>query len=158
VDDEIHAWLGRLTAKTPNVTLIFDCCHSGTVTRGAVPQAAGRVRWVEPDLRRPAWKPTAAGRRGAEPDGPGEGAPAGPAPVVLTACRSGETSHEVELGGESERSQGALSCLLVRALTAAAPDATWASLFETVAAQVTELYPDQHPQIEGPAERGLFER
>ena len=32
-DKEIHAWLERLTAVTDNVTLIFDSCHSGGVTR-----------------------------------------------------------------------------------------------------------------------------
>lgn len=29
-DDELHAWLLRVTEATPYVTLIFDCCHSGT--------------------------------------------------------------------------------------------------------------------------------
>src|SRR5215213_3056481 len=30
-DDEIYLWLLRLTARTPFVTLIFDCCNSGTI-------------------------------------------------------------------------------------------------------------------------------
>jgi uncharacterized caspase-like protein len=151
VDDEIHAWLGRLTARTPNVTLIFDCCHSGTITRGA-----GRVRGVEPDLRRPAGQPVPA-RRGTAGGAVPSGEAAPPLHILLTACLSGETSHEVELG-EGGESRGALSCLLVRALTAAAPDATWNSLFETVAPQVTAIYSDQHPQIEGQGERRLFGR
>jgi hypothetical protein len=151
LDDEIHAWLDRLTARTSNITLIFDCCHSGTITRGAI-LGTGRVRGVEPDLRRPA-----APRGAVEGPAPSGGMNAGSAPVLLTACLADETSHEVELG-EGGRSQGALSCLVVRALTAAAPEATWESLFAAVAPQVTALYPDQHPQIEGPATRGLFER
>jgi hypothetical protein len=160
LDDEIHAWLGRLTARTSNVTLIFDCCHSGTITRGALGRGTGRVRGVPPDLRlsngRPAGKPAPSTRRGAERGAvPADRPPV--LPVLLTACRSGETSHEVELG-EGGESHGALTCLLVRALTAAAPDAAWSHLFESVAPQVTALYPDQHPQIEGPAEGGLFER
>ncbi|HEV7518602.1 MAG TPA: caspase family protein [Thermoanaerobaculia bacterium] len=145
-DDEIHAWLGRLTARTPNVTLVFDCCHSGTVSRGA-----GRVRGVEPDLRRPAGPPTPV-RRGAA------GLPGGLRDlphILLTACLAGETSHEVELG-EGGESHGALTCLLVRALTAAPPDATWSGLFAAVAPEVTALYPNQHPQIEGAADRRLF--
>ncbi len=158
LDDEIHVWLGRLMARTSNVTLIFDCCHSGTITRDAIPLGTGRTRGVEPDLRRP------AASRGAV-DGPAaSGGPptasAAVAPVLLTACLANETSHEVELG-EGGQSRGVLSCLVGRALTAAAPttpNATWESLFATVAAQVTALYPNQHPQIEGPTKGGLFVR
>jgi hypothetical protein len=47
-DDEIYEVLTRLTAQTPLVTLIFDCCHSGSVTRDL---AAARTRRIEPDLR-----------------------------------------------------------------------------------------------------------
>ena len=32
-DDELNLWLRKITERTPNVTLIFDFCHSGTVTR-----------------------------------------------------------------------------------------------------------------------------
>src|SRR5207302_3187457 len=47
-DKEIHAWIERLTAITGNVTLFFDSCHSGGVTRDA---AGVRARWVPPDTR-----------------------------------------------------------------------------------------------------------
>jgi hypothetical protein len=33
-DDEIGRWLDRLRAKGADVWIIFDCCHSGTMTRG----------------------------------------------------------------------------------------------------------------------------
>ena len=32
-DDEIHAWLQKVCRKTPYVTLIFDCCHSGSMSQ-----------------------------------------------------------------------------------------------------------------------------
>ncbi|HWF89512.1 MAG TPA: caspase family protein, partial [Pyrinomonadaceae bacterium] len=32
-DTDIQEWLSRLTQKTSNVTLIFDSCHSGSITR-----------------------------------------------------------------------------------------------------------------------------
>ena len=32
-DDEIFAWLRKLSARTDNITLIFDSCHSGTIDR-----------------------------------------------------------------------------------------------------------------------------
>ena len=35
VDNEIGAWLRAIAAKRAYVWVIFDCCHSGTMTRGA---------------------------------------------------------------------------------------------------------------------------
>ena len=34
VDNEIGVWLRAITAKKAHVWVIFDCCHSGTMTRG----------------------------------------------------------------------------------------------------------------------------
>jgi hypothetical protein len=47
-DDEIHEFLLQLGEKTPFITLIFDCCHSGTITRDAF---GTKVRSVEADTR-----------------------------------------------------------------------------------------------------------
>ena len=33
-DDELRLWLLQIETKAPYVTLIFDCCHSGTMLRG----------------------------------------------------------------------------------------------------------------------------
>ncbi|MCP4658621.1 MAG: caspase family protein [bacterium] len=41
-DVEIDRWVQRLNAKTPYVTLIFDCCHSGSVTRDPFGEAEVR--------------------------------------------------------------------------------------------------------------------
>mgnify|MGYP001764312284 CR=1 FL=1 len=49
IDDELLDLLNQLTEKTPNVTFIFDSCHSGTVTRGS-----GLDRQIERDERPPA--------------------------------------------------------------------------------------------------------
>jgi hypothetical protein len=45
-DDEIGSWLDRLREKGADVWIIFDCCHSGTMTRGA--QSRERSRSVRP--------------------------------------------------------------------------------------------------------------
>lgn len=48
-DDEIGKYLDRLRAKGAHVLIIFDCCHSGTMTRGgpatgnALPRVISRV-------------------------------------------------------------------------------------------------------------------
>ena len=44
IDDEIHAWLGDLSQVTSYITLVFDCCHSGTISRDVFGDTA---RWVE---------------------------------------------------------------------------------------------------------------
>jgi hypothetical protein len=152
IDDEIHDWLGRLTAKTPNVTLVFDSCHSGTVSRGM-----GRARGVPPDLRRPAGMWPRAFRRGpVDRKGPGGWLPAGSSPhFLLSACRSSETSHELQLGAGGP-SHGALTYCLLRVLSEASPDARWGDLFDRLAPQVTTFYPGQHPELEGARDRPLF--
>jgi hypothetical protein len=52
-DDEIRGFLNAISEITPNVTFIFDSCHSGAGTRGA-----GLVRAVSDDNRplRGAWR------------------------------------------------------------------------------------------------------
>ena len=44
-DDEIGIWLDRIRAKGTHVLIIFDSCHSGTMTRGVDVE---RPRFVEP--------------------------------------------------------------------------------------------------------------
>lgn len=154
VDDEIHAWLLRLAAKTRNIILLFDCCHSGTVSRDAM---TVRVRQVEPDRRKPSGKASTVTGRGAAEGSDAQGGPPADLPhVALSACLPEEKSHEVQLG-EGGPSHGVLSWFLIRALGQAAPNATWRDLFATVAPQVTACYENQHPQLEGPADRRLFE-
>lgn len=46
-DDEIGRWLDRLREKGANTWIIFDCCHSGTMTRGGG-QEGERSRTVRP--------------------------------------------------------------------------------------------------------------
>ena len=50
LDREVDGWVRAINAKTPHLTLIFDCCHSGGVTRDLF---GGRTRRVEPDMRMP---------------------------------------------------------------------------------------------------------
>lgn len=54
-DDEIAGLLAQLRAKTRNVTVIFDSCHSGNATKGLM-----RARKALPDTRRPPPRPAYA--------------------------------------------------------------------------------------------------
>lgn len=49
IDDEIKVWTDKIRAKGAFVWIIFDSCHSGTMTRGT--ESTGRVnRRVDPNL------------------------------------------------------------------------------------------------------------
>ena len=47
VDNQISTWLEQMRAKGANVWIVFDCCHSGTMTRGTA-EDGERTRNVEP--------------------------------------------------------------------------------------------------------------
>ena len=159
-DDEIYTHLLRLTDKTPYVTLIFDCCHSGTVTRDAfgVPS-----RWLETDARPVEELPLSSvtpevARRGGRDVGASGWLPVGERYVLLAGCRDAESSYEHRVQqGEGDVTHGALSYFLCQELTRAKPGTTYRDVFERASACVTAAYPRQHPQMEGARDRVLFE-
>lgn len=159
-DGEIYDWILRLTEKTPYVTLIFDCCHSGSIVRDAFGEQS---RSVPPDLRLPegfSAPPSQARTRSASLASPKK-APSGWFPVgeryvVLAGCSHFESSYEVKVGeGEGIR-HGALTYYLTQALADARSGNTYLDIFERVAPRVTSLYQFQHPQLEGVRDREIF--
>lgn len=155
-DDEIRLWLLRLSEKTHNVTLVFDCCHSGTLTRDPFGAAS---RWVEPD-ERPVEQlppsPVLARARGRDAWS-GGWLPLGARYVLLAGCRDEESSFEYYPGGEGEAEVcGAFTYFLCRELWAAREGSTYRDVFERAAVGVSAEYPRQHPQLEGTRDRELF--
>jgi len=47
-DDQVGGWLDRLRAKGATVWIVFDCCHSGTMTRGEGSDRGEVSRVVDP--------------------------------------------------------------------------------------------------------------
>ena len=153
-DDEIYLWLLRLTAKTPFVTLIFDCCHSGNILRDAF---AGKMRGVPGDERpanelaariRPEEIPLLAGgdalRR------------LGDKYVAILACGSHESANEIP-GTEQQATQGALTYHLSRALLDPCfTGATWREVCERIFPQVSTHFRTQHPELEGARDREVL--
>jgi hypothetical protein len=157
-DDEIYLWLQKLTAKTSAVTLIFDCCHSGTITRDAFGE---EMRWVEADLRPPEELPPSP----VPPDvrvalstsrdlGPSGWLPLGERYVLIAGCRSEERSYEIEEPAGVRH--GALTYFLTQELLQAEPGTTYRDLFEVVAPRVTSRLSNQHPQLEGARDLEVF--
>nr|WP_290670340.1 caspase family protein [Ardenticatena sp.] len=153
-DDELFAFVQRLQAKTSEIVLVFDCCHSGSITR-----EMGTVRRLPMDEREPpAPPPTRSttvhteGVRGALPTGGGY--------VLVSGCRAEELSNEYEVPLSDGRTAkfGALTYHLVRALLTLPADTTWRQLIEDVGQQVNALFANQHPVVEGDIERAVFGR
>ena len=160
-DDEIYVWLQKLTALTPYVTLIFDCCHSGTIVRDVF----GENSRSAPQDDRPVEKlppsplpiqATRSLKENGRAVGPSGWFPPGERYVLIAGCGSAESSYEVGVGVNGEGRHGALTCFLNRELIAAGPGTTYRDIFEKVAPRVTSMYPSQHPQLEGARDREIF--
>lgn len=159
VDHEINAWLARLSATTRNISLTFDCCHSGTITRDAF---AAQARFAPEDARSfaamgidaeslPALAPLA---RQADAQ---SWLALSEAYVVMSGCRDNELAHEFadEGSGASVRN-GALTHFLSSALLEARPGTTYRDVFDRARLRVNARFPTQNPQIEGALDRELF--
>ncbi|MCX6033044.1 MAG: caspase family protein [Chloroflexi bacterium] len=158
-DDEIHAWLVRVTEATPYVTLIFDCCHSGTITRDAF---GDKSRWLEPDTRPIAELPPSpvdfqAARARRRDIGPSGWLPLGDRYVLLAGCQDDESSYEhtVHQNGQTVQ-HGALTYFLSQELLKAEASATYRDVFELASPRLTAAHPRQHPQMEGARDRSIF--
>ena len=164
VDEQIDRWVQEVNEKTPFVTLIFDCCHSGSVTRDPFGEA---TREIPADLRAPAEmfgggplpEIFAAARALGEPEEKGNGGwlPGRRRAVVIAACQADEYANEHKaFTGEEVVKHGALTYFLGQALLRMQTGATWRDVFEQVAPALTSKYGRQHPQLEGKMDELLF--
>ena len=147
-DDEIHTWLSLLAQKTPYFTLIFDCCHSGTIVRDAF---GDQERWLEPDLRskeeilQELDKSTSA--RGEVQTIRGARGSSGWFPIrksytLIAGCADEETSFELPVHDQEPiLKHGALTYFLVSELLRAEPGTTYRDVFERASKNVVGRYP-----------------
>ncbi len=164
-DDEVHVKLLRLAKKTDNVTLIFDSCHSGTMSRG--PGDPHMVARQAPEDERPADQlqpiPYTDEERALLAESRKRNASGWASPmgkyVMISGCRDSEFSYETEVpgtqGGETV-THGALTYYLVEALRSAKPGDTYRDVFERLAPKVMANNASQHPQIDGAQDREIF--
>ena len=160
-DDELALKLDALGERTRFITLIMDCCHSGTITRDAL---GAKGRTTAPDRRTPEqlaavgrFPLPAAGRGGPTPSGPSGWLPITEKYVVISGCRDEEIAWEYrppEGGGTV--THGALSWFLGHQLRQARPGTTYRDVFERAAALVNGNNAAQRPQMEGKADREIF--
>ncbi|MCO5296805.1 MAG: caspase family protein [Fimbriimonadaceae bacterium] len=143
---EIGRLLDALRAKgVSNVTLTFDCCHSGSLTRGACRARGVSNPAVERFLSR---SPTRSGQASSEQILEG---PALQGVVCLSAARADQTAWEDSRGGFMTQA-------LVGALGADRPSHTYGALFRDIQSRMAwaQVPARQDPQLEGPRERIVF--
>lgn len=159
LDDEIYAWLLRLTALTPYITLIFDCCHSGTIVRDVFGEISRSVEQDDRPAGEVASSSLLAQTRSlggnAREVGPSGWLPLGERYILIAGCSHAESSYEVGVG-EPQVRHGALTYFLTQELVKVGSGTTCRDVFEKVAPLVTSYYPSQHPQLEGARDREIF--
>lgn len=160
-DNTINNWLERLTAKTRNVTLIFDACHSGTVTRGGGDEVKIRTapaddRTLE-ELDAVLPEPEVFDADVHAKKGKSGWLPLSDRYTVISGSRDSETSKESDVSGSSPFNRhGALSYHLTNALLDSVPGTTHRDVFEIAGRNVTNWFKTQHPQMEGALDREIF--
>lgn len=157
-DDEIHLRLEALAAKTGFITLIFDACHSGTITRDDFGE---RARSIAADTRPASELPPSPipddRQQPLRTAGPSGWMPLADQYVLIAGCRDEERSYEYrppEGGGTVV--QGALTYFLCQQLRRASATASYRDVFERAATLVNTANNPQHPQMEGRIDRAVF--
>ncbi len=155
-DKEIARLLEELHQKQPgNVTLSFDSCHSGTITRGRM-----LVRGFDRPIPARAVRPASSSDKAGGLLGPGEVARLGY--VAIAACRSDQVDSEVEVEDQGHSSKhtdkymGSLSYALCKAFTEANDKTTYRDVLERIRTIMQEKQLDQSPQLEGEIDQVLF--
>ena len=145
VDHEINDFVIDLTQYTSNVTLIFDSCHSGTVSRGDEPLKAR----LAPDDKRQ--QPKYERRHARESIAAKS--------VTLSAALSYQRAYERDPSRlkRGEKPDGLMTYYLVQGLKRAARSTTYRQLMQEVSMGVKdELRSGQDPQAEGNVDAPIF--
>ncbi len=143
-DDEMEALVKEMTDSTQNLTMIMDCCHSGSNTRN---QGFTARRLDRPDLLKEA-KNNSRGK-GDRDDGKPM-LPPNKRYVAIVGCMPNELSLETSIAGKPH---GLLTYNLINALRNGSKDLTYRELWSRVASAVNKFASSQNPQIEGDLDR-----
>jgi hypothetical protein len=150
---ELSVLLGRLTRKTTNAVVVLDCCHSAMMSRTLgtqVPKQLTRATVLDlvEHLRR---------RLGAGMPIELSNELGNEHAVRIVACGAEEVAYE-QRRWDGSGSYGLLTDAFLRALDEAVEvPVSWSRLVDRIRRLVQEEAPHQRPEIEGPAERRLFE-
>nr|VFJ77986.1 MAG: Caspase domain-containing protein [Candidatus Kentron sp. FW] len=145
-DDEINQMLAKLTEITPNVTFIFDSCHSGTMSRGS-----GTPRIAVMDERpRPQYQPIFADVQvsEAETDNDDTIRSKGAKYALISGSTAKQFSYEKEMG-QNNVSHGVMTWHFVKRIKEVGGDATYGEVMEEIRNRMKDEPNTQTPQLEG---------
>ena len=161
-DDWLRKTFNKLRAGV-NLTVIMDCCHSGSNTRAFTPPDAPiKERFLPCPLDLIAaesgrkLRGTLRGQLGKAPRGrkrKGDIVHADIQEMLITGCRDTQTSADAHIGGSFN---GALTYYLVESITEAKGNLTYRELHQRATAKLKSNQYDQVPQLEG--QRISFDR
>ena len=154
-DDWLRKALNKLRSGV-SLTVIMDCCHSGTNTRAITPPDAPiKERFLPCPLDLMATESgrklrgTLRGQLGKAPRGRKRKSDIVHADIkemLITGCRDTQTSADARIGGSFN---GALTYYLVESIKAAQGNLTYRELHQHTIAQLKKNDFDQVPQLEG---------
>jgi len=157
-DWELGLLLAELNRYTDNVTVVLDCCHSGSGTRDPQPNLVAARRCPTDTRPQPTGRPAATLATRALATGSGWLQP--DRYVLLAACRDRELANEYRVRqGNDFRQHGVLTYFLLRELATHASGGrplTYRELHERVRSEVNRIYDSQMPQCEGDRDRVIF--
>ena len=151
-DKELAKLIAEIAEKNPHITIIMDCCHSSSGTRGDI-EADTLVRQAPIDRRkRPLESFIFSGleaeqlstERSLAKNTTGWTLPRGKH-IFLAACRDRETAKEYNGGGQH---RGAFSYFLLDTLKKANGSLTYRDLFKRTNALIRSKVAAQSPQLE----------
>ncbi|MDP9071381.1 MAG: caspase family protein [Actinomycetota bacterium] len=147
-DDELRELFAGLK-RGVRLAVISDSCHSGSVTRAALPGFTPderRVRFLHPrKLRKPVIEEV---RRAARPRRREVYAESEMNELLLSGCRDDQYSYDAKIG---RGYHGAMSYFAVKIIEEAGYDITWSQLARKLVPELKAARYDQEPQLEGRA-------
>ena len=158
-DWELGQLITELNQYSDNVTIILDCCHSGSGTRNVTDPTVASVRRCPPDLRPQPPESQRPLHQGTQRSVSSSNWEVSGKHVLLAGCRDKEESNEYGLVTGAQRTwRGAMTYFLQRELEELPPtrSLTYRELHERLRYQVNSAYPNQMPQCEGDRDRELF--
>jgi Caspase domain/Lecithin:cholesterol acyltransferase len=149
-DKELAHLIAEVAKKDPHITVILDCCHSGSGTRGPLEMSKGtRVRLAQTDMRERPLESYLFDTKNLKAVDSGESGwftlPVG-RHVLLAACQPSELAKETS--GDDDKQQGAFSYGLRKTLETANQPLTYLDLRERASLRVRDRVSNQLPLLE----------
>jgi hypothetical protein len=146
LDDELRRLFSGL-AVSASLTVIADCCHSGSLTRAAQEAGAGegyrRARFLSPKAF---GKPELPDIERLAPRRLSKYTQADMKELLFSGCTSREFSWDADIGGKPH---GAMTYHAIKAIRDANYRIAWDDLHKRVRSLLDVAGFDQHPQLEG---------